>query len=204
MVDKEEDGKNALVKAGFDDPAIMSTKHPLQNKWTLWYDNPNRKTNSQSWSLYLKKVTDFDTVEDFWAVWKSIVPALKLVAGSNYHLFKYGIQPMWEDPANEAGGKWQIISHRNQREEKLEGFWFNTALAVVGETMDDDGQVTGCVVSIRRVQDKLAVWTRYADRAHEATIRRIGQRFRSACNYDGMIGFQAHKDTSSFKSAYEQ
>ena len=38
-----------------------------QNKWTLWYDNPQRKATQQSWSRFLKKVTEFDHVEDFWA-----------------------------------------------------------------------------------------------------------------------------------------
>jgi hypothetical protein len=31
--------------------------------------------------------------------------------GTNLRLFKYGIKPTWEDPANERGGKWVI---RNQ------------------------------------------------------------------------------------------
>jgi len=37
-----------------------------------------------------------------------------LAVSSNYHLFKQGIKPMWEDPANKQGGKWSIQLLRNR------------------------------------------------------------------------------------------
>jgi translation initiation factor 4E len=43
-----------------------STKHPLQNTWTLWFDNPGKKANAQSWADNLKEIISIDTVEDFW------------------------------------------------------------------------------------------------------------------------------------------
>lgn len=43
-----------------------SVKHPLQNTWTLWFDNPGKKANAQSWSDNLKEVVTLDNVEDFW------------------------------------------------------------------------------------------------------------------------------------------
>lgn len=44
------------------DISNLSLKHPLQNSWVLWYDNPGKRTNQNSWGDYLKKVTTFDTV----------------------------------------------------------------------------------------------------------------------------------------------
>lgn len=38
----------------------------LQNRWTLWYDNPGKKTNQQSWGESLKKIVTFDTVSTYW------------------------------------------------------------------------------------------------------------------------------------------
>lgn len=38
-------------------------KHPLQNKWALWFFKNDR---SKEWTANLKLVTSFDTVEDFW------------------------------------------------------------------------------------------------------------------------------------------
>ncbi len=46
----------------------LTKKHPLENRWTLWFDNPskNQKQNSNSWGQSLRAVYTFDTVEDFW------------------------------------------------------------------------------------------------------------------------------------------
>lgn len=55
--------------------------------------------------------------------------------------------------------------------------------------MDDDDQVTGAVVSIRRVQDKLAVWTRHADHVNEPVIQRIGYGFYKFFLYCFLVVF---------------
>jgi len=34
--------------------------------------------------------------------------AHELASGSNYHLFKDGVEPKWEDPQNVRGGKWLL------------------------------------------------------------------------------------------------
>ena len=41
-------------------------KHPLEHKWTLWFDNPNGRQKQESWGSSLRSVYTFDTVEDFW------------------------------------------------------------------------------------------------------------------------------------------
>lgn len=50
----------------FHDRTNYTVKHPLQNTWTLWFDNPGKKANSQSWSQNLKEIVSMDAVEDFW------------------------------------------------------------------------------------------------------------------------------------------
>jgi hypothetical protein len=46
----------------------LQHKHPLQNTWTLWYDDPQmaKATPGLSWEANLKNIATFDTVEDFW------------------------------------------------------------------------------------------------------------------------------------------
>jgi hypothetical protein len=44
-----------------EDPNNFAIKHPLQNRWTLWYDNPGKKS-AESWEANLKKIVTFDTV----------------------------------------------------------------------------------------------------------------------------------------------
>lgn len=45
------------------DPEML-IKHPLENKWALWYFKNDR---TRDWNENLKLVTEFEFVEDFWA-----------------------------------------------------------------------------------------------------------------------------------------
>jgi translation initiation factor 4E len=57
----------------------------------------------------------FNTVEDFWSMYNHIEYVSKLATGCDYSFFKTGIKPMWEDEANNKGGKWLISLDRVQR-----------------------------------------------------------------------------------------
>lgn len=48
------------------------------------------------------------TVEQWWALYSHIVRLQDIPPHRDIHLFKKGIKPMWEDPANKKGGKWVI------------------------------------------------------------------------------------------------
>ncbi|XP_038677831.1 eukaryotic translation initiation factor 4E family member 1c isoform X3 [Scyliorhinus canicula] len=60
-------------------------KHPLQNRWALWYFK-NDKT--KGWTENLRLIAKFDTVEDFWALYNHIQQPSKLLFGCDYCLFK--------------------------------------------------------------------------------------------------------------------
>ena len=74
----------------------------------------------------------FDTVEDFWACYHHVQLPSRLPMGSDYMLFKDGIQPKWEDEQNRDGGKWAIETDKKYRPH-LDGTWLETLLAVIGE-----------------------------------------------------------------------
>ncbi len=62
-------------------------KHPLQNKWALWYFK-NDKT--KEWTANLKLITTFDTVEDFWA-WVLLLPQWSIERQYVFHLSNFEI-----------------------------------------------------------------------------------------------------------------
>jgi len=147
----------------------MSTdipKTPLQNSWTLWYDNPRMQKADESWLDNLKNISTFSSVEDFWSCYNNVLPASKTSPNSNYHLFKDGVVPMWEDEGNKKGGKWIIsIPKADRASGKVDEWWLYTCLALIGETLDKSGlEVCGAVVSIRKSQDRLALWVRGTDK----------------------------------------
>ena len=57
-----------------------------------------------------------------------------------------GIKPMWEDPANERGGKW-VLNVRNNDKHILGHYWENLVLGMIGETVDASDEITGAVVT---------------------------------------------------------
>ena len=61
-------------------------------------------------------------------LYNNIKPPSWLGAGTDFHLFKKGIQPKWEDPQCEAGGKWTILVPRGGSSTKqfLDKFWLHS------------------------------------------------------------------------------
>lgn len=101
---------------------------PSQNAWVLWFDNPVKRLGAKDWSSNLKKVATFDMVEDFWGVLNNVRPPSRLNPGSNYHLFKSGIEPMWEHTANQAGGKWTYSIPKKDGKKLIDDMWLYTVI----------------------------------------------------------------------------
>jgi translation initiation factor 4E len=127
-----------------------------------------------------------------------------LAANSNYHLFKKGVKPAWEDKRNAEGGKWIItIPKQDSRKGKVDEWWLYTTLAMIGETMDDTSNgVCGAVVSIRKNQDKLALWV---NTTNEKECMAIGKRWKVALEVSEKtpIKFQSHADAAQSQSSFK-
>ncbi|MEE6460634.1 hypothetical protein FKM82_001048 [Ascaphus truei] len=98
-------------------------KHPLQNRWALWFFKNDK---SKTWQANLRLISKFDTVEDFWALYNHIQLSSNLISGCDYSLFKDGVEPMWEDEKNRRGGRWLITLNKPQRRNDLDRFWLET------------------------------------------------------------------------------
>lgn len=71
--------------------------------------------------LEVKRATEFLP----FSLWNNIKSAGELSAGSNYHIFKLGIEPKWEDKANLQGGKWLVTFKSGQRQTSLNQLWLS-------------------------------------------------------------------------------
>ena len=78
--------------------------HQLYCDWTFYYLIPNKiDSTNKNWNSYLKKLHDFSTFEDFWAIVNSVEQPSNLKKGCRYYIFKKNIQPLWEDQQNTGG-----------------------------------------------------------------------------------------------------
>lgn len=72
----------------------------------------------------------FDSVEEFWGIYNNIPKASELPQKSDYHLFKFGVRPEWEDPQNSKGGKW-AYQCKDKRSVNIDDLWLNSVCILV-------------------------------------------------------------------------
>ena len=145
-------------------PATAAGEHPPSSA------HPTADT--EEYEAGLTVIGEFDTVESFCRYFNWLKPPSKLERNSNYHLFKSGIKPMWEDEANANGGKWVLTMKNNPQ--LLDRCWSWLAMALVGEDLDEGDEICGAVVSLRSKVDRIQLWTRSKDDV--AKINGIGKK----------------------------
>jgi translation initiation factor 4E len=136
---------------------------------------PTHPPESVDYEAGLTVIGEFDTVESFCHHFNWLKPPSKLECNSNYHLFKSGIKPMWEDEANTNGGKWVLMMKNNptllekwvltmkNNPTLLDRSWSWLTMALVGEELEEGDEICGAVVSLRSKVDRIQVWTRSKD-----------------------------------------
>ncbi|XP_078617858.1 uncharacterized protein LOC144885693 isoform X1 [Branchiostoma floridae x Branchiostoma japonicum] len=137
--------------------------HPLQHTWRFWYDRRENKSmrmksDFTNYNENLLEISAVETIEGFWQVYNHLAPAHHLDNNANYHFFRVGIMPMWEDDANKQGGKW-VITIRNDMD-FVASLWLEMLLALIGDEMAFSDEICGAVVSKRKRGDRVAIWTR--------------------------------------------
>ncbi|EFW99548.1 cap-binding protein [Grosmannia clavigera kw1407] len=144
----------------FHDKENFNVKHRLMHTWTLWFTKP-ASGKGDNWNDLLKEVITFNSVEEFWGIYNNIAPVSELALKSDYHLFKAGVRPEWEDAQNKHGGKWSY-SFRDKRNVDIDEMWLHTMLGAIGETLEEeeDDEVMGVVVNVRKAFFRIGVWTR--------------------------------------------
>jgi hypothetical protein len=60
------------------------------------------------------------------SLYNNIVTPSKLIHGTDFHLFKEGIEPKWEDPKCARGGKWTFSAPKTSNRNSLDTYWLNT------------------------------------------------------------------------------
>lgn len=97
------------------------------------------------------------TVQHFWIIFKHLKRPSVLPTVSDYHFFKEGIRPVWEDAENEKGGKWVLKLKKGIADR----YWEDLLLALVGDQFAEAGEVVcGAVISARNGEDVLSIWTK--------------------------------------------
>lgn len=136
---------------------------------------------------------------------------------ADYHLFKAGVRPEWEDAQNKHGGKWAFTT-KDRKGVPIDDLWLHVMLAAIGETLENenDGEIMGVVVNVRKAFYRIGVWTRTIGKAVPAgdaniaggegrtadqgkeVIQAIGQKFKAALMLPEteLVEFTGHTDAA--------
>lgn len=134
---------------------LSTSEHALKTTWTLFYRPPTNKY--QDYEKSTIQLASIRTAESFWTVYSHLKRPSLLPAVSDYHIFKAGIRPVWEDEANKRGGKWIVRLKKGVADR----YWEDLLLAIIGDQFAEAGEeVCGAVLSVRSGEDVLSVWTK--------------------------------------------
>ncbi|MCJ1245692.1 hypothetical protein MMC30_002896 [Trapelia coarctata] len=173
------------------------SEHTIKSTWVVWYRPPTSKYSDYEKSTI--PLASFSSVEAFWTVYTHLKRPSALPSVSDYHIFKKGIRPVWEDEENKRGGKWIVRLKKGVSDR----YWEDLLLAIVGDQFAEAGEeVCGAVLSVRSGEDVLSVWTRI-DGGRNIKIRETIKRLL-AFPADTIIVWKSHDDSIAQRSAIDQ
>lgn len=191
----------------------MTGKTPLQSHFVFSFmrrggnkpksEEGEQKQESQPAHPYenaIKTITSVDTVEDFWETYDFLKRPSDLPTTTDYHFFRGGIKPTWEDPNNAKGGKWIVRLPKGLSSR----YWEEIMLALIGGQFSGipDGEICGAVLSIRYGEDILGVWIKTAsDRDLVDRIRDQIKKVLQLPNHANME-FKPHQNSMQDKSSF--
>jgi translation initiation factor 4E len=170
---------------------------PLRNSWIIHYRPPTNKNSDYEKSM--KPMCKIATAQDFWKVYVHLKHPSALPAVSDYHFFKEGIRPVWEDEENKRGGKWIMRLKKGIADR----YWEDLLLALIGDQFAEAGEeVCGAVVSVRSGEDVFSIWTKN-DGGRNVKIRETLKRVLDL-PADTVLQWKSHDDSITQRHAVDQ
>jgi translation initiation factor 4E len=170
---------------------------PIKYTWVIWFRPPTPKNND--WEKSIQAVWKLSLANDLWKVYRKMMRPSKLQPVSDYHVFKEGIRPVWEDEENKRGGKWIMRVKKGVADH----YWEWLLMAIVGNEFGDAGdEVCGLVVSVRSGEDVFSIWTKN-DGGRNVKIRETVKRVLSL-PADTNITWRSHDESIAQRTALDQ
>ena len=144
-----------------------TSKTPIEQKFSFWYrisddalinQQPGKTLDKKEYENQVKKIAEFDTIEDFWSIFQHLRKPDSCRPGIEFQMFKNPIMPMWEDEYNKNGGKFSI----KLRKDYTTIIWEEMIFALIGGVLPKEikNELNGIVVSSRKEFNVLQIWFR--------------------------------------------
>ncbi|KAI8659568.1 hypothetical protein NW754_011759 [Fusarium falciforme] len=180
--------------------AAAPVSHPLMEPWTFWYRPPISKAHGFiEYEKTLHEIATVRTVEEFWEIFSYLKRPSSLPVVSDFHLFKKGVRPIWEDDVNKKGGKWVV----RMKKGVADRYWEDLMLSLIGDQFGDAGEdVCGAVLSVRNGEDILSIWTR----TDGGRVIKIRETMKHVLNFppNTRVEFKSHDSSIQQRTAIEE
>lgn len=141
----------------------------LNQEYTYWFTffKKGKEKQLQEFEDNLKEIGSFSAAEEFWGIYQHMKRPDSLPRGSEFFLFKKGIKPLWEDPANENGGRLYVSLKKSPVTNKV---WEDLQIALL---LADNQfpEINGVVLNVRTMEVILSVWTKELSDDKLASVR---------------------------------
>lgn len=124
---------------------VGPNENRLQHTYCLWFSRKGTQRAATDYSKSLHVVGRCASVQQWWSLYSHLIRPTALKPYRELSLFKQGIKPMWEDPANSKGGQWVIRLRKN----KIERAWENVCMAMLGEQFLVGDEICGIVLQTK-------------------------------------------------------
>ena len=179
-----------------EDTQEIPTKK-LENKFSFLYridenvQYPAQKTvmEKEKYESQVKKIAEFDTIEEFWGIFQHLRKPDSCRPGIEYFMFKEPIKPMWEDENNKNGGRFSIKLKHGYTTIIWEEMIFALIGGILPKEMKDE--INGIVVTSRKEFNTLQIWFKTYE---EKIIKELEQCIRDLL----VIPSEVNLDTKPF------
>ena len=167
---KKEDQKDNQKK-----DTVSKTK--LWTKFAFWFriseemlrnQLPKQTLDSNEYESQVKKIAEFETIEDFWAIFQHLRKPDSCKQGIEFQLFKVPIKPMWEDEGNKNGGRLTL----KLRKHYTTIIWEEIILAFIGGIFSDKmkEEINGIVFVSKKEFNTIQIWFKTYDKKLNAEL----------------------------------
>ncbi|OAG42867.1 hypothetical protein AYO21_02818 [Fonsecaea monophora] len=141
---------------------------PFQYRWSVWHSKSHLQPTSQQspdaypLTMLVDSVADIGT---FYRIFNNL-PWSQIKQKDSIHIFRSGVQPLWEDEENRRGGRWLI--RVRPEEGKDVRCWEEICLLCCGGELQaaiarERDHILGMSFSPRQYFTHISIWTKKGD-----------------------------------------
>jgi hypothetical protein len=143
-------------------PSPLQQLHPLKHKW-VWSYKPTivyKQQTAADWLADYKPLMPqpFSTVEEFWSIYSHVHTLNDLDFGNIYSVFREGILPVWEHPANEHGYSIVLYVNRSYDAQSVAKLYEMSLLLLIGNSVGCSSLLNGCTFERKAGGNKIVFW----------------------------------------------